>query len=139
MHKVKGLEWDAVLLPGLTEGFLPIVHATLPEEIEEERRLLYVALTRAREQLELSCASHSDKGHNNEPSRFLNQIVPRKNLSTTAMARTRSAYSIGDRVLSTAFGMGRVTEVGTTEMKVDFGGSYGVKTWSLADRDLSKL
>jgi len=57
-------------------------------------------------------------------------------LQTPRCGHTASA---GDRVLSTAFGMGRVTEVGVTEMKVDFGGSYGVVTRSIADRDLSKL
>jgi DNA helicase-2/ATP-dependent DNA helicase PcrA len=61
MHAAKGLEWDAVLIPCLAEGIMPIVYARTPEAIEEERRLLYVAVTRAREHLVLSWPQGSGK------------------------------------------------------------------------------
>jgi len=54
MHSAKGLEWDAVFCVGLVDGLMPIAHAKRAEEIEEERRLLYVAMTRARQLLALS-------------------------------------------------------------------------------------
>jgi DNA helicase-2/ATP-dependent DNA helicase PcrA len=63
-HRAKGLEWDAVYLPALDEGTLPIRQAKEDEEIAEERRLLYVGITRARRFLALSSSSR-------KPSRFL--------------------------------------------------------------------
>lgn len=54
MHAAKGLEWKQVWIPDLNEGIIPHKKAELPEEMEEERRMLYVAMTRAKEKLILS-------------------------------------------------------------------------------------
>ncbi|WP_194891081.1 ATP-dependent DNA helicase UvrD2 [Catenulispora pinisilvae] len=75
-HAAKGLEWDAVFLVGMTEGMMPITYAETPEQIEEERRLLYVGVTRARERLFLSWALARSPGGraSRSPSRFLDGL-----------------------------------------------------------------
>ena len=64
LHSAKGLEWDAVHLVGLADGMVPIGYARTDAAIEEERRLLYVGITRARKRLALSWSGRT-------PSRFL--------------------------------------------------------------------
>ena len=78
LHSAKGLEWDAVFLVGLTDTTLPIQHATTPAQIAEERRLLYVGITRARERLSLSWALSRSPGQRKgrRPSRFLDGLRP---------------------------------------------------------------
>ncbi|WP_462203122.1 ATP-dependent DNA helicase UvrD2 [Frankia sp. CcWB3] len=78
LHTAKGLEWDAVFLVGLTEGTLPLVHARTAEQIAEERRLLYVGVTRARRHLVLSWALSRAEGgrRSRRPSRFLDDLRP---------------------------------------------------------------
>lgn len=78
LHAAKGLEWDAVFLVGLTEGMMPITYAKTDEQVEEERRLLYVGVTRARLHLFLSWAlSRSPGGRaSRKPSRFLDGLRP---------------------------------------------------------------
>lgn len=79
LHAAKGLEWDAVFLVGLAEGTLPIQHADGDDAaVEEERRLFYVGVTRAREHLWLSWALARKTGgrRNRRRSRFLYGLVP---------------------------------------------------------------
>jgi DNA helicase II / ATP-dependent DNA helicase PcrA len=77
LHSAKGLEWDAVFLVGLAEGTLPTVHARTAEAVEEERRLLYVGVTRARHTLWLSYAgARSPGGRPRRASRFLPMLEP---------------------------------------------------------------
>ncbi|MGI8697454.1 MAG: ATP-dependent helicase [Mycobacteriales bacterium] len=78
LHAAKGLEWDAVFLVGLVDGTLPIQHAGTDRAIEEERRLLYVGVTRARERLALSWSLARAAGgrRSRRRSRFLDGIAP---------------------------------------------------------------
>lgn len=78
-HKAKGLEWDAVFLPMLEEGSLPVRQNADDETIAEERRLLYVGITRARRHLAISWAERRDvRGTEvrRRPSRFLEGLRP---------------------------------------------------------------
>ncbi len=100
LHAAKGLEWDAVFLVGLAEGTLPIIYAKTPAQIEEERRLLYVGVTRARVHLALSWALSRSPGgaHSRRPSRFLDGLTgkttthtpPRADRTKRRPARARS-------------------------------------------------
>jgi len=89
LHAAKGLEWDAVFLVGVTDGTLPISHALAhgpeSEAVEEERRLLYVGITRARLHLALSWALSRNPGgrQSRKPSRFLNGLSPQTQADST--------------------------------------------------------
>ncbi|MCZ2403200.1 ATP-dependent DNA helicase UvrD2 [Paenarthrobacter sp. Z7-10] len=78
LHSAKGLEWDAVFLVGLSEGLMPISFADSAQAVDEERRLLYVGITRAREFLNLSWSTARTPGGraNRKPSRFLDGLRP---------------------------------------------------------------
>ena len=74
-HRAKGLEWDAVFLPRLEERELPFAMSKTDDETDEERRLLYVGITRARTHLRLSWA-RSRAGKSVRPSRFVRELLP---------------------------------------------------------------
>jgi DNA helicase-2/ATP-dependent DNA helicase PcrA len=78
LHAAKGLEWDAVFLVGLVEGTVPIQHATTEAAVDEERRLLYVGITRARQSLSLSWSLARAPGgrRSRRRSRFLHGVAP---------------------------------------------------------------
>nr|WP_277425052.1 3'-5' exonuclease [Pseudoclavibacter alba] len=78
VHTAKGLEWEIVYLAGCVEGLMPISYAQTPAEIEEERRLFYVAVTRAKRRLELFVPRHSSgRERRQEISRFIGELGPR--------------------------------------------------------------
>src|SRR6476620_8528187 len=94
LHAAKGLEWDVVFLAGVSDGYLPIMMAETPEAIEEERRLTYVGVTRARRELRLSWSGARTPGAraSRRPSRFLDG----------------AASILGDGARSTPKGSGKV-------------------------------
>ena len=78
LHSAKGLEWDAVFCIGMHEGMMPSIHAQSDAEVEEERRLFYVGLTRARKDLMISWAASRNPGGraSRKATRFLGGLLP---------------------------------------------------------------
>ncbi|GAA1009069.1 DNA helicase [Acrocarpospora pleiomorpha] len=164
LHTAKGLEFPVVFLTALEDGVFPHMRSLSdPKELEEERRLAYVGITRAEQRLYLSRAAvRTSWGAPsfNPASRFLGEVPqdlidwrndPKKNAWRAATARTSPAKSSdraipnlnpGDRVTHDSFGLGTVISIegkdGKTSAKIDFGSS-GQKTLILAYAKLEKL
>nr|WP_218857234.1 ATP-dependent helicase [Leifsonia soli] len=94
LHAAKGLEWPSVYLIGLSEGLVPISYASTFEQIDEERRLLYVGITRARRSLHLSWAARGNQPGRpslRQPSRFLAELRPAAVTAEGRDTRSRGA------------------------------------------------
>ena len=158
IHKAKGLEWDHVWLPRLTEGSLPSAFAISDAEQYEERRLLYVAVTRARRGLHPSWSSARSDGRANRPSTFHALLepsppsagltglrptevwtqLPRGSAAGKAAPPPRqSRFKVGDRVNHQKFGLGKVVDVQGGYVVVDFSDGAGPRR--IAESKLEKL
>jgi DNA helicase-2/ATP-dependent DNA helicase PcrA len=98
LHAAKGLEWDAVFLIGACDGLIPITLAEGEEAVAEERRLLYVGITRAREHLTLTYARARNVGGraSRKPSRFLDGIWPEPGRARGPAGRHRTPSPAGE-------------------------------------------
>jgi DNA helicase II / ATP-dependent DNA helicase PcrA len=165
LHTAKGLEFPVVFLTGMEDGVFPHLRSLGdPKQLEEERRLAYVGITRARQRLYVSRATmRSSWGapSYNPASRFLTEIPDtlvkwERAEGAPAMAslsqrpgvrspgnRAVPALSTGDRVVHDSFGLGTVVTVDGAGEKaaatVDFGGDYGVKRFVLRYAPIQKL
>ena len=148
IHKAKGLEWDAVLIPSLIDGLFPISFAKFQEEIDEEQRLLYVAITRPRKFLYMSWSKFNNLHKRYQKvSRFaerLKQPVAVKEdpavVTQRRQAQAASLYGIkvGDRVNHQKYGLGKVIKIEGEFFEIDFGSGQKMKLKSGA-KDLEKL
>lgn len=133
IHTAKGLEFECVFVIGLEEGFFPLI--LNDSELEEERRLAYVAITRAKKKLYLSSVkSRFYKGKREilKPSRFFKESgLDRSSLdanfqNSSSQEAKDLQFSINDMVTHKLFGFGRVEEVSNTKagvvLKINFGG-----------------
>ncbi|MDR2676506.1 MAG: UvrD-helicase domain-containing protein [Endomicrobium sp.] len=110
LHLAKGLEFNSVFICGLEEGLFPIKESILnPEALEEERRLMYVGMTRAKKYLYLCWSAERTiygKTKRNIPSRFI--------IESELKNEDSSQYEVGTLVLHPTFGKGKITErIGT--------------------------
>lgn len=160
LHSAKGLEFNTVFMVGMEEGIFPHSRTFFePSELEEERRLCYVGMTRAKDRLYMLNATarllYGNTQHN-MPSRFLSEIPPElvsKEGNTSSSFNYSSPnsqteddhfklevpnLSPGDEVFHTAFGKGKVISIDELEATVRFEG-IGQKTLNLAFAPLSKV
>lgn len=158
VHSVKGLEFNHVFVVGMEEGIFPHMNSLMENsEIEEERRLCYVAITRAKDELHLVNARRRTlfgKEQINPVSRFLSEInkdlietnvkdeLPHKEekINTGEMFREEDVdYQVGDYVYHESFGTGKVVEVTNTLVSVAFKHPHGIKKLMKNHKKLSKV
>ena len=158
VHSVKGLEFDYVFIVGLEEGIFPHLNSLMEtSELEEERRLCYVAITRAKKELFLINTKRRTlfgRDQVNPPSRFISEVnsnliesnvkeeevKKETKINTGEMFRDEDVdYQVGDYVYHETFGAGKVVEVTNTLVSVAFKHPYGIKKLMKNHKKLSKV
>ena len=149
-HQAKGLEYKVVFMPAMEQGIFPSFRTLgSPSELEEERRVCYVGVTRAKERLYFSIAEVRrmyGKDNPGYPSEFLKLIgkdklnelgtYVKKNTPTysrpvikeTKKETRLDGYRVGDKIMHKVFGQGIVVKVDGNMITVAFSASYGIKT-----------
>ena len=161
VHSVKGLEFDYVFVIGLEEGIFPHVNSLMEAGgIEEERRLAYVAITRAKEKLYLLNARRRvlfGRDQVNPPSRFIKEIeenliategkTPSKDTTNIQVKINKEEnyhqeeinWQVGDFAYHDIFGTGRVVEVTNTLVSIAFKSPYGIKKLMKNHKSIKKV
>ena len=157
VHSVKGLEFKHVFVVGLEEGIFPHMNSLMDnQELEEERRLAYVAITRAKEKLYLINARRRmlfGKDQINPPSRFISEIED--DLLEKTHVETQEAqipikkeenfyqedieWKVGEYVYHDVFGAGRIVEVSNTLISIAFKSPHGIKKMMKNHKSLKKV
>lgn len=158
IHSAKGLEFEVVFLIGMEEGIFPHQNSLYdPKEIEEERRLCYVGITRAKQRLILTNAKRRilyGKEQVNPPSRFIDEIdrdlldIPNDRMLEPEKIKVESMYKdasdtegfkAGDVIMHTIYGRGVVVGVDDTFVTVAFQKRYGIKKLMKNHKSIRKV
>lgn len=141
VHSVKGLEFPYVFIAGVEEGIFPHKNSYSPDELEEERRLMYVAITRAMKKLWITCAKKRMIYGVESPcvlSRFVREIdeelLEYENKDEKRVVKKEKmihdedqTYNYGDKVQHDSYGIGVVIEVTNTILTIAFNKEIGIK------------
>lgn len=151
IHASKGLEFDYVFIIGLEENLFPHKNSMeTPSELEEERRLCYVAITRAKIKVYLLNTSNRlyfGESTKTRASRFINEIDEKyldrqkteKIFHKESNINPNEEYSLGMKVTHDIFGMGIVVSLTTDTVSIAFSNKYGVKNLMKGHKSIKKL
>ena len=157
VHSVKGLEFPYVFIVGLEEGLFPHVNSLLNDsELEEERRLMYVAITRAKDKLYIVNARNRmlfGQETSNVASRFISEIdeklldkkfeekeaSPKVNVEEKFYKDEEVDYNIGDYVYHEIFGQGKVVDIQGSLISIAFKHPYGIKKLMKNHKSITKI
>lgn len=152
IHSAKGLEFDNVFIVGMEEGIFPHTNSLMNhEDIEEERRLAYVAVTRAKKRLELVNAKKRviyGSDNSNLPSRFIGEI-DKDNLEKQENSEDKIIkedyidkdlkYNLGEKVEHDVYGIGIIVGIKEKTLDVAFSHEYGIRTFIKGHKVIRKV
>ena len=156
LHSAKGLEFEVVFIVGMEDGIFPHQNSFCEEGgLEEERRLCYVGITRAKEKLYISNAKRRilyGKDVMNPPSRFIKEIeeelldidndkmLPEEHIKKEELYTKEDVdFAIGDVLMHLIYGRGVVVEVKGDFITVAFAKNFGIKKLMKTHKSITKL
>jgi len=151
VHSAKGLEFEYVFLMGMEEGVFPHSRSMFDnDELEEERRLMYVAITRSKKKLFMTCcASRTLYGQtsSNPISRFIKEIddehiekeIAGLTKKKSALIDSSAEYKIGDKIVHDTFGEGIVVSVDKSILDIAFPHPIGIKKLMKGHSSIKKV
>ena len=146
IHQSKGLEFDVVFLVGVNEKILPAERITKVSEMEEERRLFFVAITRAKRLLFISSSTNSNIAGVNmyhKPSKFIRELkvsTKKEVREVRAIPKPKlETYEVNDTVRHINFGVGTITNINNKILTVDFGFEIGEKKLMANHNSIKKI